>query len=42
VKPGVAAMIPQNPTRTSAWSSATTTRRVMPGYALRRAAGCAR
>ena len=31
VKPGVAAMIPQKPTRTSAWSSATTTRRVMPG-----------
>ena len=26
VKPGVAAMIPQKPTRTRAWSSATTTR----------------
>ena len=27
-KPGVAATIPQNPTRTRAWSSATTTRMV--------------
>ena len=28
-KPGVAAIIPQKPTRTRAWSSATTTRRVI-------------
>jgi hypothetical protein len=42
-KPGVAAMIPQKPTRTRAWSSATTTRSVpvlVMGYL--RAAGCAR
>jgi len=29
-RPGVAAMMPQKPTRTRAWSSATTTRSVMP------------
>ncbi len=41
-RPGVAAMIPQNPTRTRAWSSATTTR-MAAGPVIRRgaAAGCA-
>ncbi len=42
-KPGVAAMMPQNPTRTRAWSSATTTRRVAaPVMRCWAAAGCTR
>ena len=41
VKPGVAAMIPQKPTRTRAWSSATTTRKVIP-EGFQGVAGCAR
>jgi hypothetical protein len=46
VNPGVAAMIPQNPTRTRAWSSATTTRSesapLMRCVRAAEAAGCAR
>ena len=41
VNPGVAVMIPQKPTRTRAWSSATTTRKVILADSGR-AAGCAR
>ncbi len=43
MKPGVAEMMPQKPTRTRAWSSATTTRMgAEPVMRSRRAAGCAR